>query len=139
MLDSEIVNGNLLQYNEVLFKNMSHYVDAVWVVDEEDDSVEFLKDKIHSEKHKILFSFAETYDFIKAICHPDYAENTMCLCNKDFLFSLKESFSSQSVVLVCNQYHRISFTITPSFNGDGKVKKVYVSLVDLENKLNDNN
>lgn len=138
MFDTEIVNANLLQFNKVLFENMSHYVDAVWVVDDEDDTVEFLKDEIHSEKHKILFSFSETQGFIKSICHPDFTEKTMPLCDKSYLFSLKKSVSSESVVLVGGQYHRINFTITPSLDKNGKVIKVYVSLVDLEKKLIDN-
>lgn len=122
-----------------LFKSLTYFADAVWEIDVESMTVWTLYDKLNENMFGTKISLEEMHSKLESFGHSDVVARIHSYYTREFLLGLRENFCYENQFAIGSSFHTLQCVMTPHFNSEGKVVKVYVTTRDVSSIVSDSN
>ncbi len=126
-------------YNKALFDSMSQFVDAVWEINLQTESVDIIYDRIEPQRSNTQHTLSQVQDWIRSQHHPDDIQNTLNHLSIDYLRNLKksESFKSRSFIKNTDMSEEttLEYTSTPEFDDTGNAVRIFITFRNIQNEI----
>ncbi|MCF0202388.1 MAG: response regulator [Bacteroidaceae bacterium] len=137
-MKNHLVSTGNVSYNKALLDNMAYFSDAVWVIEIASESIVVIFDKISPQLVGKQMTLDGISDFIRQHNSPEDAEQIMKMMTVGYLKKLKTSVEYTCHALPYGgKVHKMRAVVTPEFDEDGKVQRVYISFQDIQSHLNE--
>jgi len=130
-------NSGFHSFNHALFDNMACFVDIVWEIDIDRAEVLIMKDNITKMLEGRALSLDEVLAHAVDSCYPEGRQMLIDTINPDFLRSLESNYEYITRTLISDRYHDMKCVITPMKNEYGIVDTAYMSLMDINNTVDE--
>ncbi len=125
----------MLEYNQELFESMSYLVDAVWIIDLNDETVFIMSDRMTDYYSNKTLTLAQIREMVFGNSRPGKPGETVNYFYPEFLKNLKGTFSYESNFSVDGIEHVILCYMTPAYDEEGNVAEVFIAMRDMRNQL----
>lgn len=135
--ENKNVPHGIQNIDDGLFKNLTYFADAVWEIDVDSMTVWILYDKLNENMFGTKISLNEMHSKLEAYGHSNVVARIHSYYTKEFLLALKENFCYENQFVIGSSFHTLQYVMTPHFNAEGKVARVYVTTRDVSRIVTD--
>ena len=100
-------------------------------------TVWILYDKLNENMFGTRISLNEMHAKLEAYGHSNVVAKIHSYYTKEFLLALKENFCYENQFVIGSSFHTLQYVMTPHFNAEGKVARVYVTTRDVSRIVTD--
>ncbi len=139
-IQEQVQIAGMDSYNHGLFESMAYFCDAVIAIDLSDNTIQTLHDRMAPLMVGRISPLSAIRDMVLRFMRGAQAEVFISRLNATYLSGLRQSLTfTTGTFFIDDEPHNLQYNMTPEFDGNAQVVKVYVTFFDIQAFMKQNN